>query len=274
MMDATGRKSCLALLLLLVSCSVKETRSGCPCSLVLDLDEVIESGTYVEAVASVDPVGLPDPGREKIDIPSYLGTGYERTVPKNLVLTSVVCGFKNNLFEGDAVRVRNDCQADPIMAFALAKECREDRELVHVALHKQYCRIYFTFEEDAAADGYPFILRVRAACNGFRLYDLSPVEGRFEAVACENDKGILSLDVPRQNGALLILELLDSESYGQGVEEVVCEVDLGERLRSMGYDWNAEDLDDASVRIDCSLVEIELGVLPWENEYGYSDWEI
>lgn len=272
-MDMPARILQAALMLVCCSCSVKEVRDGCPCLLRLDLDEVVEGGVFTRAVTTMGPCTDRPIGQEMINVPVYEGIGYERSVPRRLVRASVVCGFKNSVFRSDTLRVGNDMPADPIMAFAVSRECAGETELVHVSLHKQFCRMTFDIEGEDDLSSYPFALRVRAACNGLNLYDLQPVDGEFSAIAQENPDGKLSLIVPRQKDNELSLELLDEDSLSRGEEVVVWTMDIGRKLASSGYDWNDPDLDDVTVRIDLSHVTFSLGVVPWD-EYDYSNWEI
>lgn len=263
-----------AALLALGSCTVKEPRDGCPCLLKLDLDEVIASGRYDKAVATLGPCSGASIGQEMIDVAPYAGTGYEKTVPRSLVRTSLVCGFKNSIFRSDTIRVNPNLPADPIWAFALEKECTEEVETVHVSLHKQYCRMNFVAAGEADMQGYPYVLRVRAGCSGMRLYDLQPVEGDFSAVVREDSVGRLSLDVPRQKENELLLEMLDRTAFEKGNIEVVYRLDLGRKLAQTGYEWAAVDLDDVTVKIDYARASFSVEVLPWNDDYRYSELEI
>ena len=261
-------------LLAFSSCTIKEPRAGCPCLLKLDLDEVIASGRYSKAVATLGPCSDKRIGQEMIEVAPYAGTGYEKTVPRQLVRTSVVCGFNNSIFHSDTLWVNENVQADPIWAFALEKECTEEVETVHVSLHKQFCRMNFVAAGESDLRDYPYVLRVKAGCCGIKLYDLQPVEGTFSAVVREDAAGRLTLDVPRQKENALLLEMLDRTAFEKGGTEVLYTLDLGQKLEQTGYEWAAEDLDDVTVKIDYARASFSVEVLPWDDDYGYSEVEI
>lgn len=244
---------------------VKEERSACPCYLTFNLDRVIGEGGFDEAVATLGPCSDRALEQERIALWEYEGTGYEKKVLKDVVRASMVCGFKNGIFRNDCYLVPKSLQSDPIMAYALSMRCMGEREEVNVELHKQYCRIHFSFAGVEARAEFPYELRVRADCNGFNLYDLSPVEGEYTAMALETNSGDLSVVLPRQKSNELALDLLDFKA------ELAYVVDLGSMLEKRGYDWTKTDLDDVEVEIDYAMTEFIVEIIPWERKYEKID---
>lgn len=243
------------------ACTVKEERSGCPCLLNLDFDEVIEAGRYEEAVATVGP--SPDLliEQELLEMEPYRGVGYEVSVPRRMILTSVVCGCEENLFSSTSVRV----DTSPVMAFAGSVECADDREQILVKLHKQFCNITLVLEGFHSAEEFPYEIRITAPTNSLSLYDLKPCGGPFSATV----KGDLNVNVPRQDPKATITVGL----YEDGGEPLF-ESDISAKLAALGYDWTAVNLADAVVVIDYSHLDCSVEILPWEENGQYRQIDI
>lgn len=245
----------------LSSCTVKEERSGCPCLLNLDLDEVIDDGRYAEAVTTVgpSPEGMHD--RKLLDIIPYKGVGYEVSVPRKAINTSVVCGVEPEFFSSSSVVVGTA----PVMAFASLVPCKGDRECVVVRLHKQYCRVTLQPEGLQSASEYPFRVRLDAPTESLDLYGLEPCGNPFTAMFQDD----LTVNVPRQAvDASLTLDMLGDDS------KPVFSIDLSAKLAAAGYDWTEEDLADISVKLDYSRMTCSVVILPWEENSEYMQIDI
>lgn len=246
---------------ILSSCTVKEERTGCPCLLNLDLDQVIETGNYEEAVTTLVPTPEGVRERELIELSPYMGIGYEVSVPRKVINTSVVCGVGQEFFSESSV----NAGTAPVMAFAEAVRCREDRETVEVMLHKQYCRVTLLPEGFDSASEYPFRVRLDASTGALDLCSLEPCGEPFSAMFGDD----LTINVPRQaDGAPLILDML-----ADGPEPVFS-VDLSAKLAAAGYDWSAEDLADVSVKVDFARMTCSVAVLPWDENSEYMQIDI
>lgn len=259
------RKWCrtIVAVLLLACCSVKEERSGCPCLLNLDLDEVIAEGRFSEAVATVGPSSERPVGQETIEVEPYRGVGYEITVPRRSMMTSVVCGNAPSSVIGSCV----DAGTSPVMAFAekVNLDSETERAQVLVRLHKQYCRMTLVLEGYSAGADFPFVIDLKAQTRSIDLYGLEPCGDPLEETLPEN----LVINIPRQNpSAPLSLVLKDLTG------EVQYEMDLGAKLAAAGYDWTDEDLSDVSVTLDYSHLQCSVTVLDWEDDSQYRQIDI
>lgn len=242
------------------SCTVKEERTDCPCLLTLDFDEVIDDGRYHEAVTTVGTSPDKTLEQELVLMAPYKDVGYEISVPRRMVNTSVVCGCGADRVSGESVIVGTL----PVMAFALAVHCSGDKETVGVRLHKQSAVVKLQPEGFDATEEYPFEVRLNAATSALTLYDLKPCGEPFSAMFGED----LSVSIPRQApDAVLSLDMLADG------DEPVFSVDLAAKLSAAGYDWTAEDLADIVVNIDFARMACSISVLPWEDngEYGEID---
>lgn len=257
----------LASLLLCASC-VKEERGECPCYLILDFDELIGQGAYSEAVATLSPSTDKVLDQRKICIGEYEGRGYEIKVPKDLVRTSVICGFKNGNFTEDMVVVPYNEQSDPVMAFCAERSFKDERDTVQVTLHKQFCNVGFKISGLDTRTEFPYELRVSAECSGLRLHDLSPVPGGFSAMAVEDETRNLSIRVPRQRRNVMSMEMLDRK------DGHVHTVNLGEMLDDLNYDWTKADLDDITLVVDFVQMSVRVVLVPWDKNYDYETIDI
>jgi len=253
------------MILALLSGCVKEERGACPCYLTLNLDAVIERGEYADAVATLSPCIDGGTDRSLLNLCEYGECGYEKKVKKDMVSISVVCGHENAVFSEDCIRISDNTQADPIMAYAENVLCESEKQTAYVQLHKQYCHIRFIQDGTDSGSKVHYGSRVVAGCNGMRLYDLSPVEGIFMAEAVSGEGGVQSLMIPRQKRSELSLDILNADG------EVIDVVDLGAAFSKAGYDWGKEDLDDISIRIDYAKSEFEIMVIPWKTNYESID---
>lgn len=253
--------------LLCASC-VKEERGNCPCYLILDFDELIGQGAYVEAIATLSPSTDRSLYQQKISIGEYEGRGYEIRVPKDLVKASVICGFKNVNFTGDRITVPYNQQSDPVMAFGVERNITGERDTLQVALHKQFCRMDFRISDLDTREEFPYELRVSAECNGLSLPDLTPLTGGFSAMAIEDETQNLSIRVPRQQRNILSMEVLDKR------DGHIYSVNLGETLDDLNYDWNKADLDDIVLVVDFVQMSVEVVLVPWDENYDYETIDI
>lgn len=243
------------------ACSVKEERSECPCLLNLVFDEVIDSGRFDEAVATVGPSPEVLIGQELVEMEECRESGYEVSVPRRTMMTSVVCGCGEDLFNAVSVRAGTS----GVMAFSGEVECRDDRVDVLVDLHKQYCCLTLVLEGYRSADELPFEIRMSAPTDGIGLYDLKPCGGPFSATV----SGYLTVNVPRQDpGAVITLGLYDGDG------NLIFESDISEKLRKVGYDWTDTDLADAVVVLDYARLECDIEILPWDDNGQYRQIDI
>lgn len=259
--------SILVPFLLCTSC-VKEERGDCPCYLILDFDELIGQGRYNEAIATFSPSTDRPLYQQKISIVEYEGRGYEIRVPKEMVKTSVVCGFKNVNFTGDRITVPYNEQSDPVMAFGAERIITGERDTLLVTLHKQYCNVDFMISGLDTRVEFPYELRISAECNGLGLPDLSPLTGGFSAMAIEDETQNLSIRVPRQQRNILSMEVLDKR------DGHVYSTNLGEMLDDLNYDWNKPDLDDIVLIVDFVQMSVEVELVPWDMNCDYETIDI
>ena len=219
----------LALVLLAaLSCSIKEDRTGCPCSLTVVL---VEAGGPDGEDLFLGISGLPDERLSGARIPERI----ERTVVKGVHTVTAFSGDEGMLMRSGVLSVPYGDACGPLMARAESIECMLDEAVDTVRLRKQH--IVLTFRTDSSCAG----IMVRSQWNGLSVKDLRPAEGRYRASAARTAPGEFKVLLPRQGDASMVADILG----GDGA--VAQTLEIGTMLKKAGYDFDADNLDDAII---------------------------
>ena len=243
----------LSLVLGLSGC-VKEDRSACPCRLVLDFTEVDTA-----VVSSVDMTILSSSGfafTEVVNNDSF--KDYSVTVPRAELQLFLRSGTDYCLNADKSVTIPfgEDCPrifVHKSVIGATGEQCRDK-----VMLKKDHCVITIQFSE-----GYDeeFQMTVTGKVNGYGK-DCMPSVGEFSCKAVPDDSGACVVTVPRQLDSSLALEIDDGT-------EALKVFPIGQYIAESGYDWKAEDLDDITMTLDYSLMDVSLEICDWDNDQRY-----
>ena len=235
----------------LAGCSVKEDRSSCPCTVMIDftqMDAVRHSAADVLAVTDGTPVLY-----ETVPSERY-GEQYSFRVKRVSTVVDISSGWpeRNGAETGFTVR-----EGEQFPELYLDTEfLATDRESVTVTadLHKVYCNVTI----DVRSEGvYPYSLAVRGNVCGYDE-EGNPVPGNFIYQLVPDEHGLCSVRIPRQSDASLILSITENE-------DVLREFALGEYIIKSGYDWTAEDLEDVEVVVDYTKVDVTFRVNDWQD---------
>ena len=238
-------------LLLVPSCSVKENRAACPCSLALEL-----------AGLPVRPVFLNVAGEGY----SFTGVVHADTllmlsVPKGEVAVSAVGGA---LAEGDgSVRIPEGEEAPPLYLFHADVSTDAEQVVLPVTLHKQYCSLEMLFKGPSGY-GPPFEVAVEGSYGGWEP-DGSPAPGAFSRRLLPGSDGRAALRLPRQGDDSLLMHIVFSD-------QVVRTFALGSYIAASGYDWTAPDLEDLTLSVDISLTSVTLSTDLWTQTEEIELW--
>lgn len=225
-------------ILTLEGCSVKEDRGDCPGWLHLELSSrsVSLSGGLPTRISVFHGGGT--------KVLSLSEAVPEEWVPveKGKVEVSALLGNGAS----DPPVWGDEC--DSLWAFSSSFSMDGGEKSLEVRLHKRFATIWFVFEEAPDPDRSCLLIR---SMEDFRCI-LDTSEG--QAVA----------RLPARSGdAPLELRCLSSDGG-----RLLWEWDLGEALLAAGYDWGAEDLSDARVRVSFAPLDISVTVVPWEGNGG------
>lgn len=225
-------------LLTALSCSIKEDRTGCPCSLTVVL---VEAGGPDGDDLVLGISGLPDERIPGTRIPESL----ERCVEKGVHRVTAFSGGELSIPYGDA--------CGPLMARSESIECLLDKALYTLRLQKQY--IVLTFRTDHTCGG----IVVRSRWAGLSVEDLSPAEGRFRAEAARTSPGEFKVLLPRQGDASMVADILG----GDGA--VLQTIKAGAFLEAAGFDFSAANLDDAIICLEYGSGAFSVTVEDWQS---------
>lgn len=243
-----------ALLLALVSCSVKEDRSLCACRLTVDLSSCAGASDLIHIrVLTANEV------IERDFIPGEDMPFYEIPVSKgSCSLEAFLCPQGLQAGSG-AISVAPGDSCPELYAFCASFEATGETAGQTVRLHKHFTEITLLLE-DSPWDNPGCTFLVTAPSSGVSLPGLEAAGGGFRYEIPYSGAGERSFRLPRQDeggAGRILLELTAPDGYHQTVE-------LGRMLSEAGFDWNAEDLPDVVLTIRGGEVSLEITGADWE----------
>ena len=243
---------CIVLCASVIGCSVKEDRQMCPCRLMLDM-----TGIDTVLVRKVNLLVVSDNGIVLADSVDYRDFSklYVRDVPHGFLKVNVWGGDNT----GRDLLIPYGCECPSFYMHAFEVDTRGEVCRESVQLKKNHCCL--TVLMDGRKD-LPYSLTVRGRVNGYQADGL-PSRGDFSCVAYPADDSGVQVIIPRQTDSSLLLDVEDAES------SVIRSFALGEYLINGGYDWNAENLEDATVILDYCITGIKIIYKGWDKEYTY-----
>lgn len=246
---------CLMLFFPVVSCSVKEDRSDCPCRLHLDF-----SGIDAEAVPQVSLLVSDHAGYRYIkDLKaSEFMPEYVVEVPRTDISVNVYAGDMMKIDPDRGLVIPPGSQCPQLNSFYVSADAAGEEVSARVELHKNHCVMSITLRKN---DSLEYGLCVRGNVCGYGI-DGTPLEGDFHHEPDQEPDGKYVVVLPRQKDASLKLEVDDGT-------EVLKNFDLGAYVASCGYDWGEEDLQDIDVTIDWAQTTITLAIKGWDQVKEY-----
>ena len=250
----------LSLFLALISCSVREDRTDCPCLLILDFSsldgEALFRSGRDEVVWSVRSGDFRIGGRFQAE---ELPSEYVVEIPRETAFLMVAAGDEG-LYGQDGVIVAPEGESfPPLSAFVAEVDGSLPELTVPVVLHKRYAVLDILLR-DMLQDGASYAI-VGEKC-GYGS-DLQPVSGRLSIPLIPDGEGRCSVAVPAQTDGSLAVCIY---RYGE-LERVFS---LGSCLSDSGYDWFAEDLEDISLEIDYVDGSVRIKCDQWSNSVFFT----
>jgi len=231
----------IAGVLILLSCSVKENRTLCPCALTIEL------------------FGLPGPVSVQVVAGDHRATYTARQdtvmlvqAPKGKIRLMAVCGARLEPEENLEIPFGYECP--PVYLYSDLVNTLCDSTRVSVQLNKHFCTLSLSFDGPNGW-GEPFWAQIRGNVNGLD-HEGQPTEGDF---SCRLDAGF-TVRLPRQapdEELWLDISMPD---------QVVRSFALGTYRQQAGYDWTAPDLEDLPLQIQLSVTELLLLSGLWKTE--------
>lgn len=241
---------------LVLSCSVKEDRTGCPCRLVLDFSEI--DTAVVKSLDILATHGGNVVFRDRVRARDF-DAGFVRDVPHGDVRLNVWCIGEERIDDKHGVVIPYGCECPVLYMRSFLADTRGELCRETVQVHKNFCRLTVLVK---GIEKPVYSLTFKGNVDGYRLDGL-PSEGDFACVAYPGESGNLQAGLPRQVDASLVLEVDDGTS-------VLKTFALGEYIVDGGYDWTAEELEDLTVVLDYQITYVKVTISGWDKEYFYN----
>ena len=176
-------------------------------------------------------------------------------------------------YDGDEIRIPVGEQMDSLYGFFKMYHTRCESVLCDVDLHKEFCTVSFTLGDEGYSS--PYDIEVWGNVAGVSAWDLMPVKGDFRYAPVQKN-GVYQVRVPRQEDnslELVMLEMPDQVGRAgrspvgagdDGERTVVDRLPLGEYIARSGYDWTAENLEDAHIALDLENQQVMITVSGWD----------
>ena len=237
----------ISVTMLLMSCSIKEDRDGCPCWMTVEMPGQVgdDSAVILRLHGNYDEGAMDYAYKVSESIKADVGI-LEYEVPRGSIGVSVVNSARLVVPVGE--------QMDSLYGFFKPYHTRCESVKCDVELHKEFCTVSFTLVDKHYES--PYDIEVRGNVSGVSPWDLVPVSGAFK-YAPVAEEGVYQVRVPRQVDASLEMVLLSNQ-------EIVSRLPLGEYIIRSGYDWAAKDLSDVSVALDLEKQQVMVTVSGWD----------
>lgn len=252
--NAIKRIFLLALLIqVLPSCSIKENREGCPCTLTLDLSRC-PIGQTVTIIG-----GSPDHAFSRTVKVSKDSTSIKQSVSKGEVHICAYSGIAEMVPFNDVLTILTGKESDRILMSTYDILCKGESAVDTLRLHKQYAEITVRFT-DSVDEVFPYEILAKGSISGIDIVSLAPTYGQFEfKPTAEGEFGReFRFRVPRQKGNSLTLEIWQGDRF-------LSTINLGEEINKNGFNWNKEDLDDISIEMNYSHSEMNIQIIDWQD---------
>lgn len=225
-------------LLLMLSCTIKEDRTLCPCALRLVLRD-LPGPVSVQVLA----------GEHRATYTARQDTVMLVQAPKGTIRVTAVCGARLEPEQNMVIPFGFECPSVYLYSGLVNTLC--DSTSVTVQLNKHFCTLSLSFDGPKGW-GQPFWAQIRGRVNGLDR-DGRPMPGDF---TCRLDADFTAR-LPRQEpGEELWLDI-------SMPDQVVRSFALGTYMLQAGYDWTAPDLEDLPLQIRLSVSELLLQTGLW-----------
>ena len=244
------------------SCSLKEDRDGCPCHLIIDLDNAVGNGNA--------DIFIFQDGEEVLAdnvVPADYPEGYRCEVRRRPASVTVIQGLKENIIHEGRLVIKNGNDADRLFLYNETLQCGSETVMAAADLHKNWTTLEISLAAEAGEDSPAGNVRIDISGGicGMDLRNGAPVRGDFQCIARLADSGfaVYAVNLPRQISSED--EILIAVSRN-GKELFTC--DISEAISRTGFDWSKPDLDDIRLRLDYISALFDVEIAEWETSPG------
>ena len=240
------------------SCSLKEDRDGCPCHLIIGLDNAVGNGNA--------DIFIFQDGEEVLTdnvVPADYPEGYRHEAGRRPASVTVIQGLKENIINEGRLVIENGNDADRLFLYNETLQCGSETVMAAADLHKNWTTLEISLAAEAGEDSPAGNVRIDISGGicGMDLRNGAPVRGDFQCIARLADSGfaVYAVNLPRQISSED--EILIAVSRN-GKELFTC--DISEAISRTGFDWSKPDLDDIRLRLDYISALFDVEIAEWE----------
>ena len=240
------------------SCSLKEDRDGCPCHLIIGLDNAVGNGNA--------DIFIFQDGEEVLTdnvVPADYPEGYRCEVRRRPASATVIQGLEESVLNGGRLVIRDGNDADRLFLYNETLQCGSETVRAAADLHKNWTTLEISLAAEAGEDSPAGNVRIDISGGicGMDLRNGAPVRGDFQCIARLADSGfaVYAVNLPRQISSED--EILIAVSRN-GKELFSC--DISEAISRTGFDWSKPDLDDIRLRLDYISALFDVEIAEWE----------
>ena len=244
------------------SCSLKEDRDGCPCHLIIGLDNAVGNGNA--------DIFIFQDGEEVLAdnvVPADYPEGYRCEVRRRPASATVIQGLEESVLNGGRLVIRDGNDADRLFLYNETLQCGSETVRAAADLHKNWTTLEISLAAEAGEDSPAGNVRIDISGGicGMDLRNGAPVRGDFQCIARLADSGfaVYAVNLPRQISSED--EILIAVSRN-GKELFSC--DISEAISRTGFDWSKPDLDDIRLRLDYISALFDVEIAEWETSPG------
>lgn len=241
--------------LIAAGCSIKEDRSSCPCTLVIDftgLDIAAYPYSTVRAFSSEALIV-----EDSVTADRYTAE-YSVSVPRTGTWLNLSYGDEGCFRPGKGFVVDRGEEFPGLYMQTELLDTEQESVTLKADLHKAYCSITVRMK---SSDPGRYSLTVAGNVIGY-AYDGSVSRGAFSYTPELDGDGVCSVRVPRQTDASLMLIIKEDDEF-------LREFALGEYIVESGYDWSAQDLEDVEIEIDYANTDVSFKINDWETVISF-----
>ena len=237
--------------LLVSACTIKENREPCPCTLRVSFADRDRIPSRVGLVGFEDSQVF----SEHVNVADH-DPWWVKAVPKGMLSLAAFQGSPN-LTVGHLALIRPGNQADSLYACHREVDATGETAYAEVAFGKQFATVFVDLKK-TAEQLRDFQFRVESGTCGTDLLTFKPVSGdfRFDPVPAPGER-VVTFRLPRQGDDRLTFSLRFREESGRSFP-------LGAYIARMGYNWDADELQDIYIVIDLVLETLSISVSDWE----------
>lgn len=239
----------------LISCSVKEDRTHCPCYLGLDITSAAQHSSEL-SLSAWNPSG--EIFSERVSVSDYPDF-YERAVPKGMVTAVAFCGLDRSTVQGRKVMIPEGAQSDMLKVHSRMLDCTGEETRDSVILCRQYATVHLSVSRPTG-EPFPYEMKVVGDVCGIDLVTLEPIKGAFSFMTVPDADGTRLFRLPRQGeGSRAELSVL---LEGRETDRLP----LHEWIARTGYSWLDRDLKDIYVTMDFAMTHVSVTVQGWDSD--------